>query len=125
LYEQSAKLTDSAVPAPFVALANPIYTPVSAPERRGLGQEPIRKFLRDRAVYLRRLEERKKEPGCDFLTPVSLVTSIDPDLLEGLILTGELPEECTTLKDIEDTHVSVWLAKNTKKDSVALNVTVR
>jgi hypothetical protein len=108
-------MTDPAVPAPPVVLANPIYTPVSAPELRSLGQEPIRKFLRDRAVYLRRLEERKKEPGCDFLTPVSLVTSVDPDLLEGLIFTGELPEECVTLKDVQETHVAVWLAKNKKK----------
>jgi hypothetical protein len=115
LYEQIAKMTDSETPR--ISLANPIFTPVSAPELRSLGQDALRKFHGDRAVYLRRLEERKKEPGCSSLTPVSLATSIDPDILEGLIFTGQLPDECVTVLDVTDRHISAWLKEHLKNDS--------
>jgi hypothetical protein len=100
LYEQIANVRETRVKR--TSLANPIYTPVTAPEPQSLGQDSIRKFQKDRAVCLRRLEERKKEPGCDSLTPVSLFTSIDPDLLEGLIFTGEFPTDCASIKDVQE-----------------------
>jgi hypothetical protein len=58
---------------------------VEYPVLRKLGKQNVRKFLYDRASYVREVEERKKQAGTITGTPVSLSFSIDASLLASLV----------------------------------------
>jgi hypothetical protein len=49
-----------------------------------LGLLAIRDFLKKRARYMRLVAQNNKEDGVN-VTPITLVASIDPELLESLI----------------------------------------
>jgi hypothetical protein len=53
---------------------------VQHPELETLGQVAIRDFLKKRARYLRLVAQNNKADGAN-ITPITVVASIDPELL--------------------------------------------
>jgi hypothetical protein len=62
----------------------PMFQAVQHPELDTLGLVVIRDFLRKRARYLRLVAQNNKADGVN-VTPIIVVASIDPELLENLI----------------------------------------
>jgi hypothetical protein len=62
----------------------PMFQAVQHPELDTLGQVAIRDFLKKRARYLRLVAQNNKANGVN-VTPITVVASIDPELLENLI----------------------------------------
>jgi hypothetical protein len=62
----------------------PLFQAVQHPELDTLGQVAIRDFLKKRARYLRLVAQNNKADGVN-VTPITVVASIDPGLLENLI----------------------------------------
>jgi hypothetical protein len=61
-----------------------MFQAVQHPELDTLGLVAIRNFLKKRARYSRLVAQNNKTDGVN-VTPVTLVASIDPELLENLI----------------------------------------
>jgi hypothetical protein len=61
-----------------------MFQAVQHPELDTLGQVAIRDFLKKRARYLRLVAQNNKADGVN-ATPITVVASIDPELLENLI----------------------------------------
>jgi hypothetical protein len=61
-----------------------MFQVVQHPELDTLGQVAIRDFLKNRARYLRLVAQNNKADGVN-VTPITVVASIDPELLENLI----------------------------------------
>jgi hypothetical protein len=63
-----------------------------------LGQVAIRDFLKKRARYLRLVAQNNKADGVN-VTPITVVASIDPELLENLIdmekIDADSVDDCT------------------------------
>jgi hypothetical protein len=59
----------------------PMLQAVQHPELDTLGQVAIRDFLKKRARYLRLVAQNNREDGVN-VTPITVVASIDPELLE-------------------------------------------
>jgi hypothetical protein len=62
---------------------------VQHPELDTLGLVAIRDILKKRARYLRLVAQNKKADGFN-ITPITVVASIDPELLENLINMGKI-----------------------------------
>jgi hypothetical protein len=94
---------------------------VEYPVLRKLGKQNIRKFLYDRASYVREVEERKKQAGTISGTPVSLSFSIDASLLASLVDLRQLGDEIDSVEKVTDDTVQRWLdAKcEIKKDGLS------
>jgi glyceraldehyde-3-phosphate dehydrogenase/erythrose-4-phosphate dehydrogenase len=75
-----------------------MFQAVQHPELDTLGQVAIRDSLKKRARYLRLVAQNNKADGVN-VTPIAVVASIDPELLENLIdmveIDAELVEDCT------------------------------
>jgi hypothetical protein len=67
----------------------PMFQAVHHPELDTLGLVAIRDFLKKRARYLRLVAQNNKADGVN-VTPITLVASIDPELLENLIYMEEI-----------------------------------
>ena len=78
-------MTDASSTSPIVKQTLLLSGSVEYPVLRKLGKQNIRKFLSDRAAYVREIGERNKQNGEAKGTPVSLVFSIDPSLLASLV----------------------------------------
>jgi hypothetical protein len=61
-----------------------MFHTVQHPELDTLGLVDIRDFLKKRARYLRLVAQNSKADGVN-ATPITVVASIDPELLENLI----------------------------------------
>jgi hypothetical protein len=61
-----------------------VFQAVQHPELDKLGQVAIRDFLKKRALYLQLVAQNNKADGVN-ITPITVVASIDPELLENLI----------------------------------------
>jgi hypothetical protein len=61
-----------------------VFQAVQNLELDTLGQVAIRDFLKKRARYLRLVAQNNKADGVN-ITPITVVASIDPELLENLI----------------------------------------
>jgi hypothetical protein len=61
-----------------------MFQAVQNPKLDTLGQVAIRDFLKKRARHLRLVAQNNKADGVN-LTPITVVASIDPKLLENLI----------------------------------------
>jgi hypothetical protein len=59
----------------------PMFQAVQHPELESLGLVAFRDFLKKRARYLRLVAQNNKADGVN-VTPITVVTSIDPELLE-------------------------------------------
>jgi hypothetical protein len=59
----------------------PIFQAVQHPELDTLGQVAIRDFLKKRARYLRLVARNNKADGVN-VTPITVLASIDPELLK-------------------------------------------
>jgi hypothetical protein len=76
----------------------PMFQAVQHPELDTLGQEDIRDFMKKRARYLWLVAQNNKADGVN-VTPITVVASIDPELLENLIdmeeIDAESVDDCT------------------------------
>jgi hypothetical protein len=74
------------------------FQAVQHPELDTLGLVAIRDFLKKRARYLRLVAQNNKADGVN-VTPITVVASIDPELLENLIdmekVDANLVDDCT------------------------------
>jgi hypothetical protein len=62
----------------------PMFQAVQHPELDTLGLVAIREFLKKQARYLQLVSQSNKADGVN-VTPITVVASIDPELLENLI----------------------------------------
>jgi hypothetical protein len=69
-----------------------MFQAVQHPELDTLGLVAIRDFLKKRARYLRLVAQNNKADGVNVM-PITVVASIDPELLENLIDMGEIDAE--------------------------------
>jgi len=91
------------------------FVPVSHPELRRLGRKNVRTFLKERECYLLRVKDAQNS-GSNVL-PVSLVSSVDRDLLLSTIPLGVFGSSVQEIDDLTDEILEKWLED---KDSVAL-----
>jgi hypothetical protein len=110
-----------AIQAGFVPPSPQFLTNVDYPVLRKLGKQNIRTFLRERAAYEREIVERKRQAGTSQGSPVSLVFSIEPTILESLVDLLQFGEDIQTTQDVTDDHVRSWLdaRKEVKKDALS------
>jgi hypothetical protein len=69
-----------------------MFQAVQHPELYTLDLVAIRDFLKKRARYLRLVTQKNKAYGVN-VTPIAVVASIDPELLENLIDMEEIDAE--------------------------------
>jgi hypothetical protein len=78
----------------------PLFQAVQRPELDTLGLAAICDFLNRRARYLRLVAHNNKADGVN-VTPITVVASIDPELLENLIDMKEIDsnfvDDCTAI----------------------------
>jgi hypothetical protein len=79
-----------------------------------LGLVAIRDFLKKRARYLRLVAQNNKADGVNF-TPITVVASIDPELLENLIDMEEIDVE--SVEDCTDESVIEFLESTQERDA--------
>jgi hypothetical protein len=76
----------------------PMFHAVQHPELDTLGQVAIRDFLKKRARYLRLVAQNNKADGVN-VKPITVVASIDPELLENIIdmekIDADSVDDCT------------------------------
>jgi hypothetical protein len=84
----------------------PMFQAVQLPELDTLGQVAIRDFLKKRARYLRLVAQNNKADGVN-VTPITVVASIDPGLLENLINMEKIDEN--SVDDCTDESVMEFL----------------
>jgi hypothetical protein len=76
----------------------PMFQAVHYSELDTLGQVAIRDFLKKRARYLRLVAQNNNVNGIN-VTPITVVASIDPELLENLInmekIDADSVDDCT------------------------------
>jgi hypothetical protein len=81
-----------------------MFQAVQHPELDTLGLVVILVFLKKRARYLRLMAQTNKADGVN-VTPITVVASIDPELLENLIvmekINADSVDECTDESVIE------------------------
>jgi hypothetical protein len=94
---------------------------VEYPVLRKLGKQNIRKFLFDRASYVREVEERKNQAGTISGTPIFPSFSIGASLLASLVDSMQLGAEIDTVEKVTDDSVQRWLDVNCdiKKDGLS------
>jgi hypothetical protein len=76
------------------------------PELEMLGLVAICDFLKKRACYLRLVAQNNKADGVN-VTPITVVASIDPELLEALISMEDIDAE--SVDDCRDESVMEYL----------------
>lgn len=72
-----------------------LFTPISHTEPRKLGRKHIHTFLVERERYILRVKDAQSTGGNQ--ESVSVIASIDPDLLTSLIDLGEFGESVSSL----------------------------
>jgi hypothetical protein len=92
----------------------PMLQAVQHPELDTLGLVAIRDFLTKRAIYLRLVAQNKKADGIN-VTPITVVASIDPELLENFINMGEI--DANPLDDCIDESVMEFLESTQERDA--------
>jgi hypothetical protein len=82
----------------------PMFQAVQHPELDTLGPVAIRDFLKKRARYLRLVAQNNEADGVN-VTPITVVASTDPELLETLIdmetIDADSVDDCTDEKVME------------------------
>jgi hypothetical protein len=83
-----------------------MFQAVQHPKLDTLGLVATRNFLKKRARYLRLVAQKNKVDGVN-VTPITVVASIDPELLEDLIGMQEIDAE--SVDDCTDKSVMEYL----------------
>ena len=86
-----------------------IYVPHERPLLKRLGQSTVRKFLKDWEQYEHRISEANAQGQP--VVPVSLVSSVDFDLLQSLVEYDTF-SGVTKIEELEDTVLQKWLQKS-------------
>jgi hypothetical protein len=84
------------------------------PELDTLGLVAIRDFLKKRARYLRLVAQSNKADGVN-VTPITVVASIDPELLDNLIEMEEI--DANSVDDCTDESVMEFLESTQERDA--------
>jgi hypothetical protein len=92
----------------------PMFQAVQHPELDTLGLAAIRDFLRKRARYLRLVSLNNKADGVN-VTPITVVASIDPELLENLIDMEMI--DADSVDDCTDESVMEFLESTQERDA--------
>jgi hypothetical protein len=92
----------------------PMFQAVQHPELDTLGQVAIRDFLKKRARYLRLVAQNNKA-DCVNVTPITVVASIDPELLENLIDMENI--DAYLVNDCTDESVMEFLESTQERDA--------
>jgi hypothetical protein len=92
----------------------PMFQAIQHPELDTLGQVAIRDFLKKRARYLRLAGQNNKADGVN-VTPITVVASIDPKLLENLIDMEKI--EADSVDDCTDESVMKFLESTQERDA--------
>jgi hypothetical protein len=79
-----------------------------------LGQVAFRDFLKKRACYLRLVAQNNKADGVN-VTPITVVASIDPELLENLIDMEKI--DADSVDDCTDESVMEFLESTQERDT--------
>jgi hypothetical protein len=91
-----------------------MFQAVQHPELDTLGQVAIRDFLKKRARYLRVVAQNNKADGVN-VTPITVVASIDPDLLESLIDMEKI--DADSVDNCTDESVMEFLESTQERDA--------
>jgi hypothetical protein len=91
-----------------------MFQAVQHPKLYTLGLEPIRDFLKKRARYLRFVAQNNKADGVN-VTPITVVASIDPELLENFIDMEEVDAE--SVEDCPNESVMEFLESTQERDT--------
>jgi hypothetical protein len=91
-----------------------MFQAVQHPELDTLGQVAIRDFLKKRARYLRLVAENNKADIIN-VTPITVVISIDPEVLENLIDLEEIDAE--SVDDFTDESVMEYLESTQERSA--------
>jgi hypothetical protein len=94
----------------------PMFQSVQHPELDTLGQVAIRDFLKKRARYLRLVAQNNKADGVN-VTPITVVASIDPELLQNLIDMEKV--DANSVVDCIDESVMEFLESTQERDASA------
>jgi hypothetical protein len=100
----------------------PMFRAVQHPELDTLGQVAIRDFLKKRARYLRLVAQNSKADGVNF-TPITVVASIDPELLKNLIDMEKI--DADSVDDCTDESVMEFLESTQERDASVTAVFVK
>jgi hypothetical protein len=92
----------------------PMFQAVQHPELDTLGQVAIRDSLKKRARYLRLVAQNNKADGVN-VTPITVVDSIDPELLENLIDMEKI--HANSVDDCTDESVMEFLESTQERDA--------
>jgi hypothetical protein len=90
-----------------------MFQAVQHPELDTLGQVAIRDFLKKQAHYLRLVAQNNKADGIN-VTPITVVASIDPELLENLIDVEKI--DADSVDDCTDESVMEFLESTQERD---------
>jgi hypothetical protein len=91
-----------------------MFQAVQHPKLDTLGLVAIRDFLKKRARYLRLVAQNNKADGVN-VTPITVVTSTDPKLMENLIDMEEIDAE--SIKDCTDESVMEFIESTQERDA--------
>jgi hypothetical protein len=91
-----------------------MFKAVQHPELDTLGLVAIRDVLKKRARYLRLVLQNNKADGVN-VTPITVVASIDPELLENLIDMEEIDAE--SVEDCTDESVMGFIESTQERDA--------
>jgi hypothetical protein len=91
-----------------------MFQAVQHPELDTLGLVAIRDFLKKRARYLRLVAQNNKADGVN-VTPITVVASIDPKLLETLIDMAQI--DVNSVDDCTDESVVEFLESTQERDA--------
>jgi hypothetical protein len=92
----------------------PMFQAVQHPELDTLGLVAIRDILEKRARYLRLAAQNNKADGVN-VTPITVVASIDPELLENLIDMAKI--DADSVDDCADESVMEFLESTKERDA--------
>jgi hypothetical protein len=92
----------------------PMFQAIQHPELDTLGQVAIRDFLEKRARYLRLVAQNNKADSVN-VTPITVVVSIDPELLENLIDMEKI--DADSVDDCTDESVLEFLESTQERDA--------
>jgi hypothetical protein len=91
-----------------------VFQSVQHPELYTLGLVAIRDFLKKLARYLRLMAQSRKADGVD-VTPITVVASIDSELLENLIDMDKI--DANSVNDCTDESVMELLESTQERDA--------
>ena len=89
----------------------PMFTPISFPVLKKLGRRRILKFLQERDAYIRQVRDANNQGSTH--QPISLVSSVDPELLTSLINLKTF-SDVDSIDNLSDNALKTWLEQKTR-----------